>query len=58
MLGFPAESGARAADSRHYAVLGSPPYRFVPMRLTAADLGRIHGIDERLAVANFAEIVR
>lgn len=47
-----------ATDSRHYAALGSPPYRFVPMRLTAADLGRIHGIDERLAVANFAEIVR
>jgi carboxypeptidase PM20D1 len=34
------------------------PYRFVPMRLGAADLARIHGTDERLAVANFAEIVR
>lgn len=45
-------------DSRHYGALGSPPYRFAPMRLTATDLGRIHGTDERLAVANFAEMVR
>jgi carboxypeptidase PM20D1 len=28
------------------------------MRLGAADLARIHGTDERLGVANFAEIVR
>jgi acetylornithine deacetylase/succinyl-diaminopimelate desuccinylase-like protein len=48
-----------ATDSRHYAtVLGILPYRFVPMRLGAADLARIHGTDERLGVANFAEIVR
>jgi carboxypeptidase PM20D1 len=48
-----------ATDSRHYAtVLGVLPYRFVPMRLGAADLARIHGTDERLGVANFAEIVR
>jgi carboxypeptidase PM20D1 len=47
-----------ATDSRHYGQLGSPPYRFAPMRLTATDLARIHGTDERLAVANFAEIVR
>jgi carboxypeptidase PM20D1 len=45
-------------DSRHYAALGAAPLRFVPMRLEAADLARIHGIDERLGVANFAEIVR
>jgi carboxypeptidase PM20D1 len=48
-----------ATDSRHYAAaLGTLPYRFVPMRLAAADLARIHGADERLGVANFAEIVR
>ncbi|HYL05214.1 MAG TPA: hypothetical protein VE075_04190, partial [Thermoanaerobaculia bacterium] len=48
-----------ATDSRHYAVaLGTLPYRFVPMRLAAPDLARIHGADERLGVANFAEIVR
>jgi len=48
-----------ATDSRHYAAaLGVLPYRFVPMRLAAADLARIHGTDERLAVANFAEMVR
>jgi carboxypeptidase PM20D1 len=48
-----------ATDSRHYAAaLGTLPYRFVPMRLAAADLARIHGTDERLGVANFAEIVR
>jgi carboxypeptidase PM20D1 len=48
-----------ATDSRHYAAaLGTLPYRFVPMRLGPADLARIHGTDERLGVANFAEIVR
>jgi carboxypeptidase PM20D1 len=47
-----------ATDSRHYAILGTPPYRFVPMRMAAADLARLHGTDERLGVANFAEIVR
>jgi len=48
-----------ATDSRHYAtLLGVLPYRFVPMRLGAADLARLHGTDERLGVANFAEIVR
>jgi len=48
-----------ATDSRHYAAaLGVLPYRFAPMRLAAADLERIHGNDERLAVANFAEMVR
>ena len=48
-----------ATDSRHYAtILGVLPYRFVPMRLGAADLARIHGTDERLGIANFAEIVR
>ncbi len=28
------------------------------MRLTRADLTRIHGTDERIAIDNYAEIVR
>jgi hypothetical protein len=46
-----------ATDSRHYAeALGILSYRFVPMRLGAANLARIHCNDE--GGANFAEIVR
>jgi|LGOV01.1.fsa_nt_gb carboxypeptidase PM20D1 len=28
------------------------------MRLKSEDLGRIHGIDERIAIANYEEIIR
>jgi carboxypeptidase PM20D1 len=47
-----------ATDSRHYAALSPAIYRFVPMRLTRADLRRIHGTDERIGVDNFGEVVR
>jgi carboxypeptidase PM20D1 len=45
-------------DSRHYARLGGPVYRFTPQPLGPGDLERIHGIDERLAVADFENMVR
>lgn len=46
-----------ATDSRHYARLGGPIYRFVPLRLALADTVRIHGIDERIAVENYGEVI-
>ena len=45
-------------DSRRYAKLADNSYRFLPMRLAPEDLKRIHGIDERIAVENYIEIIR
>lgn len=47
-----------ATDARHYAALSDHVYRFVPMRLRPEDLPRIHGVNERIAVENLAELVR
>jgi carboxypeptidase PM20D1 len=44
--------------ARHYADLGADVYRFLPVRYGPDDLRRIHGIDERLAVADYADAVR
>ena len=45
-------------DSRHYAKLSRNIYRFTPMRLTPEDLSRIHGINERISVKNYQQMVR
>ncbi len=45
-------------DSVHYEKISGPGYRFVPYRLQAADLARIHGTNERVSVANFAEVIK
>lgn len=45
-------------DSKHYLKIADNSYRFVPMRLTSDDPKRIHGINERIAVDNYAEIIR
>jgi carboxypeptidase PM20D1 len=47
-----------ATDARHYASLGADVYRFLPLRVRAGDLRRIHGIDERVAVDDWANAVR
>jgi carboxypeptidase PM20D1 len=41
-------------DGRHYERLGGPVYRFAPYRVGPGDLGRFHGHDERVAVADHA----
>ncbi len=45
-------------DSRHYEVISRDVYRFVPWRVSKADMARIHGTNERVAVANYANVVR
>lgn len=47
-----------ATDLRHYADVIDARYNFTPGRLVASDLERIHGIDERVSVAEFANMVR
>lgn len=46
-----------ATDSRHYASIASEIYRFLPLRVTGDDLERIHGMNERIGVKNYAEMI-
>ncbi|WP_447986841.1 M20 family peptidase [Nitrospira sp. Nam74] len=46
-----------ATDSRHYQSLSQHIYRFLPLRVTAQDMVRIHGVNERLAVGNYADVI-
>jgi carboxypeptidase PM20D1 len=41
-------------DSRHFDKLTANIYRSGALALTAADLGRIHGTDERVAISDYA----
>jgi carboxypeptidase PM20D1 len=45
-------------DSRYFADLGENVFRFLPVRVTAEDLERIHGADERIAVSNYEGAIR
>lgn len=45
-------------DSRHYASLAKNIFRFLPIRLRAADTNRYHGVNERVSVQNYAQTVR
>lgn len=47
-----------ATDSRYYAEATDHVYRFLPYTLTPADRGRIHGVDERIAVEDYRTVVR
>ena len=49
---------AVSTDSRHYDAISDNTFRFIPMRLTAEDLRRIHGTNERIFVDNYLEIIR
>lgn len=47
-----------ATDGRHYHALTDNVYRFIPYRLGPDDLARIHGINERVAIADVSASVR
>jgi carboxypeptidase PM20D1 len=47
-----------ATDARHYTTLTPNVYRFAPLPLAQADLERFHGVDERIAVADYLRAVR
>jgi carboxypeptidase PM20D1 len=42
-------------DSRYYLPLTDNVFRFIPIRLTANDLSRFHGNNERVAIENLGE---
>ncbi|MBP7738670.1 MAG: M20 family peptidase [Spirochaetes bacterium] len=46
-----------ATDSRHFAAVSRQVFRFTPARIGADDMGRVHGIDERICIDNFADII-
>ena len=46
-----------ATDARYYAEITDAAYRFSPFQLTAEDLNRMHGIDERISVESYAKMV-
>jgi hypothetical protein len=46
-----------ATDSRHYQSLSEQVYRFLPLQVNASDIARIHGVNERLAVDNYADAI-
>jgi carboxypeptidase PM20D1 len=46
------------SDSRHFAGLTGDIYKFAPMIMTAQDVARLHGINERLSVDNYAQMIR
>ena len=43
---------AGATDGRYWRCLGYPAYGFTPMILEKTDMGRVHGIDERISIDN------
>ena len=47
-----------ATDSRHYTDVTDNIFRFSPVRATSEDLKRYHGTNERLSVANYADMIR
>ena len=46
-----------ATDARHYESISSHVYRFLPLRLNARDLERLHGVDERIARRDYVSAV-
>lgn len=47
-----------ATDSRHMVPIAEAVYRFSPVRAKSEDLPRFHGTNERISIANHAELIR
>jgi acetylornithine deacetylase/succinyl-diaminopimelate desuccinylase-like protein len=47
-----------ATDLRHFRNLGIPAYGFFPIALSKEEELRMHGLNERLSVANLIEGLR
>jgi carboxypeptidase PM20D1 len=45
-------------DARHFEALSKNIYRFSPVRAKPEDLARFHGTNERISVANLADLIR
>jgi carboxypeptidase PM20D1 len=47
-----------ATDARQYTQISNNVYRFSPFRATARDMGRVHGINERISIENLELMVK
>lgn len=47
-----------ATDNRHYAAVAAARYNFLPVEITADDLARIHGANERIGVEAYRRAVQ
>ncbi|VTU21139.1 Succinyl-diaminopimelate desuccinylase [Variovorax sp. SRS16] len=47
-----------ASDSRHFVDIADSVYRFEPVRARPEDLGRFHGTNERVSIANYVEMIQ
>jgi len=45
-------------DTRWYWDLTPNIFRVCPMRMVSSDMARIHGVNERLAIDNYLELIR
>jgi carboxypeptidase PM20D1 len=46
-----------ASDAKHYKDVSANIYRFLPVNVTRSDLARIHGLNERIAKADFKKSI-
>ena len=46
------------SDSRHYVAIAENVYRYIPLVLHKEDLNRIHGVNERIAIENYLQIMK
>jgi carboxypeptidase PM20D1 len=47
-----------ATDARHYVHVADDVYRFLPVPLSSADIDRIHGVNERIPIKDYANAIR
>lgn len=45
-------------DSKHYGRIAENSYRFTPVLLGPGDVARIHGVDERISIAGYDQLIR
>ncbi len=45
-------------DTKHFQKLSGNVFRFIPVKITAEDLARIHGTNERVGIEDYAGAVR
>jgi len=46
-----------ATDAGYYQALSDQVYRFLPIPVTAEDLDRFHGVNERISRADFTQVI-
>ena len=44
-------------DSRYYSKLSQSVYKFLPVKICQADVKRYHGVDERISLQNYENMI-